>query len=228
MCYNFKKRQGMQSMEFCGRKWTVKAFGEPTDGAPLVLLLAGELDELFPALAEKLAAEGVQPLWLASPSVSDWDNDFTPWRLEAPNGRVFGGGADALLPSVEAAANALRAELHAGKVFIAGYSLGGLAAMYFHTKLGLDGCASCSGSLWFPGWCEYLAKNPPAGKIYLSLGGKEKNTTDLLMISNEPMTERTKVICAKSAERVIFHREPGGHFRDIEGRIARGIKWLCY
>lgn len=227
MCYNFKQRQG-SAMVFSGRNWTLKAFGEPSDGAPLILLLAGRLDELFPALAEKLVSEGVSPLWIASPSVDDWDNDFTPWRVESPNGRIFGGGADALLPSVEAAATALRTELHAGKVFIAGYSLGGLAAMYFHTKLGLDGCASCSGSLWYPGWTEYLKEHPPTGKVYLSLGGKEKNTTDLLMIENEPMTEKTKAIASKTAERVIYHREPGGHFRDVEGRIARGIKWLCY
>lgn len=216
------------TQEIGGRVWSIETYGSAAEGAPLVLLLAGELDEVFPVLGEKLAEADAPALRLASPSGIDWDADFTPWRLEAPNGRIFGGGADDLLPSVEQARRELAEEFRAGKTFIVGYSLGGLAAMYFHTKLGFDGCGSCSGSLWFPGWCEYLEKNPPKGKVYLSLGGKEKNTRDPLMASNEPATERTKAISLGTAERVIFHHEPGGHFRDIEGRIARAIKWLCY
>ena len=211
--------------EFHGRKWIIESFGEPTEGAPLIILLAGE-DELSSEFREKLSAEGVPPLWIAVPCEVDWERDFTPWYVEGTNGRVFYGGADAFGEHVASVREALQQELYPEKTYIVGYSLGGLAAMYLHTKLDFDGCGSCSGSLWYPGWCEYLEEHPPKGKVYLSLGGKEKNTRDPLMVKNPETTERTKQISKRSADAVIFKNEPGSHFKDPDGRLARAIKWL--
>ncbi len=211
---------------FGGRNWRTESFGEPHDGAPLVILLAGG-DELSEEFFAKLSAEGAPPANFAVPCDADWDGDFTPWPAEGSNGRRFSGGADEFGKSVAAAITALREEMCPGAVYIVGYSLGGLAAMYFHLTLGLsDGCGSCSGSLWYPGWCEFLETHPARGAVYLSLGGKEKNTRDPLMAANPEATELTKRLCLSSADRVIFRNEPGSHFRDPDGRLARAIAWL--
>lgn len=156
-------------LEFDGRRWNIISFGEPAADSPFVVVLAdgGALTDEF---IGKLRDENVPPLWLAAPTEIDWDRDYTPWRVDAGNGRDFSGGADKFGVSVAALCGWVRRELRPGAVYAVGYSLGGLAAIYFHTKLTFDGCGSCSGSAWYPGWLEYLEKNPPRGKIYISLG----------------------------------------------------------
>lgn len=63
---------------------------------------------------------------------------------------------------------------------LAGYSLAGLFAVYamYHTGL-FSRIASMSGSLWFPGFKEYVSLHEIKGKpehLYLSLGDKECRT----------------------------------------------------
>ncbi len=214
------------NFEFVGRRWNIVSFGEPAAGSPLVVVLAGGgvLTDVF---MKRLSDESVPPLWLAAPSDVDWDRDYTPWPSDACGGRAFSGGADEFGKSVAALCEGTRRELCPGALYIVGYSLGGLAVMYFQTKMAFDGCGSCSGSAWYPGWINYLEQNPPKGKIYLSLGGKEKNTRDQLMATVADATERIRRICERSAESVFFRNEPGGHFRDPEGRLAHAISWLC-
>lgn len=213
-------------LEFDGRRWNIVSFGEPAEGSPFVVVLAGG-GALTDDFIGKLRDENVPPLWLASPTEIDWDRDYTPWQVDAGNGRNFSGGADKFGVSAAELCDWARRELRPGAVYIVGYSLGGLAAMYFHTKLKFDGCGSCSGSAWYPGWLDYLEHNPPGGKIYISLGGKEKNARDPLMASVAEATERMRRISERSADAVFFRGEPGGHFRDPDGRLARAISRLC-
>lgn len=197
---------------------------EPTiPNAPAVILLAGDAAETLTAVRAALDALNAPPCRLAAFETVNWDADYTPWRVEGK--RSFSGGADALLPSLTDAVERLRAD-GAARVYLVGYSLGGLAALYFHTKLSTDGCASCSGSLWYPNFIEYLEKNPARGAVYFSLGGKEKNTRDELMGTIEQRTSEAYELCKTTAERTVFNHEPGGHFRDTFGRMARGICWL--
>lgn len=194
-----------------------------TANVPAVILLAGSASDAIPAVRAELDALGAPSCRLAAFEAVDWDSDYTPWRVEGQ--RSFSGGADALIPSLTAAIEHLRHD-GAPRVYLAGYSLGGLAALYFHTKLPTDGCASCSGSLWYPNFVEYLRKNPLNGAVYFSLGDKEKNTRDELMRTIETRTSEAHELCKLTAERTAFHHEPGGHFRDTNGRVARGIAWL--
>ncbi len=212
--------------EFCHRQWNIVPFGAPAPGAPLVLLFTGE-EEIADGLGAALTAACVPSLWLAFPLAVDWDRDYTPWPAEGTGGRVFAGRADELLMSAAALRGALRNELRPGSVYPVGYSLGGLAALYFHARSPFDGAGSCSGSLWYPGWTDYLAAHPPTGKVYLSLGGKEKNTRDIRMRQNPDATVLTLRICARSAQKATFRSESGGHFKDPSGRVARAVAWLC-
>ena len=219
--------------EFEGKAWNLLSFGTLGADSPFIVLLAA--DDAADTVTDKLAETGAPPLWLAAPVNVNWDEDFTPWRADVGGGREFSGGADAFGRSVCAMCSHARGELSRGKYFIVGYSLGGLAALYLHSKLcekteetvKFDGCGSCSGSLWYPGWEEYLKLHPPGGRIYLSLGGKEKNTRDALMATVADATEKTRQIAAKSADEVVLRLEPGGHFRDPDGRLARAVAWLC-
>lgn len=211
---------------FEGRRWNIVPFDAPEGGSPLILLLAG-FEALTDELREAFEAAEVLPLWLAMPLDIDWDRDYTPWPAAGTGGRVFAGGAGELMKSAAALCVALRGELGAGSVWAVGYSLGGLAAMWLHSCLSFDGAGSCSGSLWYPGFTDWLAAHPPGGRIYLSLGEKEKNTKNPQMAVNPEATERAALICKSSAGGVIFRAEPGGHFKDPEGRIARAAGWLC-
>ena len=133
------------------------------------------------------------------------------------------------LPAVTAALEERFEEFR--RIFLCGYSLGGLFALYADAmwqEPRLCGTASCSGSTWFPGWLEFQQSHPLKGRIFLSLGGKEKNSPDPLMAS----VERTTMEVRRLAERtpgvtaVMFVHEPGGHFSRVPQRLARGITEL--
>lgn len=216
----------MMKYDFAGREWNVEDFGTPETGAPLILLLAGD-GELTDRMRAALEEAGAPALWLAFPVNIDWDRDYTPWPTSGSGGRVFAGGAGRLLESVRALREELEAELRPGAMFPVGYSLGGLAALWLHANTPFDGAGSCSGSLWYPGWTDFLEGHPLTGLVYLSLGGKEKNTRDPQMARNPRCTDFTRQLCQRTARRTALISEPGCHFRDPEGRLARAIAWLC-
>ena len=167
------------------------------------------------------------PFVLAGFGPVEWDHDYAPWPVETPDGRSFGSGADAMiawtkrvfLPSAHAQFNST------GECFAVGYSLGGLTALYAAAQGDWAGCGSCSGSLWYPGFLEWLEEHPVQCPVYLSLGGKEKNTRDLLMARVEECTQSVYERLRKQTKAVFVH-EPGGHFRAVDQRLCRAILWL--
>jgi predicted alpha/beta superfamily hydrolase len=169
-----------------------------------------------------------RPFVMASFSVTDWSGEFSPWPFTEDSGRVYAGNADKTLDFVR---NSLipalkeRFEL-TGETYIAGYSLAGLAALYGCCSGGFDGCACCSGSVWYPGWTEYLSGHLPGGRVYLSLGKKEERTRHPLMSKvGDCMRECCRIITNSGGEATLF-MEPGNHFYDVPGRLSRGVAWL--
>ena len=172
---------------------------------------------------------------LAAVSGVDWNRELSPW----PAPKVFRGNEDfcgegqtfldmltgQIVPLVETKlgfAPVSRA--------VAGYSLAGLFALWsvFQTDV-FDGASSVSGSLWFDGFINYLeSSTPPSGlrRIYLSLGDREKNARNQRMAAVEDCTRRTAELLREWDIPVMFEMNPGGHFQDIPGRIARGINQL--
>ena len=219
----------------CGDRsgWYVPIGTDQAQTAPLVLLLAGDyseplLTEVQTLLQPALAQQKLPPFWLAGLEPVEWDRDYSPWYGEdTAAGRVFAGEADqygerlmtALLPQLR------RHTASTGEVYGLGYSLGGLAALYFHSRYAWAGCGSCSGSFWYPGWLDYLAEHLPGGQVYLSLGGKEKNTRHPLMCHIEEDTAAVKKLLAPHAQ-VTFVHEPGGHSHQIAQRLSHALAWL--
>ncbi|MBQ3854124.1 MAG: hypothetical protein II778_05385, partial [Anaerovibrio sp.] len=115
-------------------------------------------------------------------------------------------------------------------LIIAGYSLAGLFALYslYRTDM-FQGAVSASGSLWFPNFAEYVMDNPFAQKpekVYLSLGNKEKNVKNKLMMQVENRTRAILNHYQQQGIDTVFELNPGNHFRDVDDRIAKGIVWI--
>ena len=117
------------------------------------------------------------------------------------------------------------------EIFITGYSLSGLFALcsIYNTDI-FDGAVCCSGSLWFPGWVEFMQKNRIKKKslVYLSLGGKEEKTKNPLMAPVGINTRKQLSIFKKDSliKSVTLEMNPGGHFADTAMRVAKGINWI--
>ena len=172
---------------------------------------------------------------LAAISGVDWNRDLSPWPAPKVlrNGGDFGGGGPAFLdmltgqivPSVEAQLGFVPVSRA-----VAGYSLAGLFALWsvFQTDM-FDRAASVSGSLWFDGFIDYMKSSAPPSdlrRIYLSLGDREKNARNQRMAAVEDCTRQTAELLRKWNIPLMLEMNPGGHFQDIPGRIARGINQL--
>ena len=212
----------------CG-PYTIKLFMETDSQAVVYAVMDHDVAQAVWSMLEE-----PKPALAAISSV-DWNRELSPW----PAPKVFRGGGDfggegpafldmltgQIIPSVEA-------QLSIAPVSraFAGYSLAGLFALWsvFQTDV-FDGAASVSGSLWFDGFMDYLeSATPPNGlrQIYLSLGDKEKNARNQRMAAVEDCTRRAAELLREWDIPVFFEMNPGGHFQNIPGRIARGIDQL--
>lgn len=113
---------------------------------------------------------------------------------------------------------------------IAGYSLGGLFAVYSVYKTALfTRIASASGSLWYPKIKEFIKENKTASKIekiYFSLGNKESKTKNKIFMSVKTNTKEIERFYRENGVTTIYEENEGNHFQDAELRMAKGIKWI--
>lgn len=158
----------------------------------------------------------------------EWNDLLSPWPAEAVfrKGEPFGGNADRLVQEIDQKIMG-NARDRRGRKYMIGYSLAGLFALYYCTRHDwLDGCASVSGSLWYPGWIDYLKHNPVhCSAVYLSVGEAEKNTKNRQMASVEDCTRMSRMILSAYAK-TAFELNPGGHFNDPLGRMVRALTKL--
>lgn len=165
--------------------------------------------------------------------VKDWDRYLTPWEADANmKGRVFCGQAATLLTSLEnTVLPALRECVPDAKIYIAGYSLAGLFALWSLYESDIfDGAVCCSGSLWYPGWVEYATQHSLKrdSSVYLSLGNKEKNARHPLMKNVEDNTKLQYEQLQKDPhiQNLQLDWNEGGHFNNTHQRTQTGIQWI--
>lgn len=212
---------------------TVDVFLEPELGTPIIYLntFASEGQEVF----EATQVAGCPPFTLVAISNPDWNRDMAPWDSPAAFkiGEPFTGGADnylrllagEIIPRVEkdlASPPAWRG--------IAGYSLAGLFALYAIYQTDVFSRVGCmSGSLWFPGFKEYVLSHEPKrwpDCIYFSLGDKEAKTRNLILKTVQENAEEIQAFYQHKGIDTEFQLNPGNHFvQGIERTIA-GIHWL--
>ena len=144
-------------MKVDGREITV--FQGEYKTSPLIVLntVQGEGEEIH-KITKGLSASDFT---LLSVQIDDWNSAMTPWKAEAVASWDSGyeGKADEYIESLTQRIIPeviVRYSLCPSFIAIAGYSLGGLFALYsmYRTDI-FTRFASVSGSLWYPGFAEY-------------------------------------------------------------------------
>ena len=184
---------------------------------------------------EAAQTAGCPPFFPATISDLDWNRDMAPWDSPAAfkNGEPFTGGADNYLRLlVEEIIPRAEKDLASPPAWrgIAGYSLAGLFALYAIYRTDVFSRVGCmSGSLWFPGFKEYIFSHEPKRRpdcIYFSLGDKEAKTRNPVLKTVQENTEEIQTFYQNKGIDTVFQLNPGNHFvQGIERTIA-GIQWL--
>ncbi|MDE7184759.1 MAG: alpha/beta hydrolase [Lachnospiraceae bacterium] len=174
---------------------------------------------------------------LAAYETESWNDDFSPWAAEAVFGtEAFGGkGEDTFKWLAAYCMPYIEAKMCEIARFPVGYSLAGLFSLWVYCKSELfAGAVSCSGSLWYEGWLEYVRKQSIAARnnereyIYISLGDREHKTKNKRMSAVGDCTKETyALLCGHQAyQKGILAWNHGGHFAEPDLRVAKGIDWI--
>ena len=182
--------------------------------------------------AESIAIEPVGDVIIVMVYPYDWTYMMTPVKGTGHNMGNTGGGIlygesfeEEVIKPVEKfiGSNSYRR-------FIAGYSLGGIEALYicnlYHKKHLFEGAASVSGSMWYENvwemFCDKAAEY--AGiRLYFSLGTSEDKSR-----SHSQVRINTRLVADRMSQytTVVFNMEPGGHFDNIKERIMHMIEYF--
>ena len=163
----------------------------------------------------------------------DFDADMTPWPapgVRKGQGAFAGNALTRLKDLTERIIPETEASLPAPSLYnaIAGYSLAGLFALWSAWNTGrFSRIACCSGSLWYPGFKDYAAQHQMIRLpefIYMSLGDNESNTRNQTMNKVGECTETTLALLDRLGIPHKFEMNPGNHFSDPDGRLAKGIR----
>ncbi len=229
----------MENQPIGGRQFyienkTVTIYPSAGWGRPIVYL--NTFGEEGGQVYEALQKGDCPDFTLVAISGLDWNRDMSPWdnppvfKEDAP----FTGGADSYLQLLtEKIVPEAEKQVPGGVSWrgLAGYSLAGLFAiysMYYHTKL-FSRIASASGSLWFPGFKEYVFSHEMMVKperCYFSLGDKEHRTRNPYMKTVQEDTEAIAAFFREKGVETVLQMNPGNHFKEAAERMARGIRWM--
>lgn len=164
--------------------------------------------------------------------IFEWNKDLAPWDMEPVRGdSSFYGGADKtidyilneLIPFIEKEyPNENR------KFGIAGYSLGGLFAIYCAYQSDLFyGVAGVSPSVWFKDWISYATDHKILSKcMYLSVGKKEEKTNHPVMKNVRICLEKQYELSIRDDVKSFMELNNGNHFLDPDLRTAKGISFI--
>lgn len=218
----------IEKFESAGKVATL--YRSKESGSPLIILnnYTGDGKSVMEA-AEKPERKDFNLLCVGN---LNWDHDMTPWYCPPilPKDTPYTGGADEYLKLLldDILPECLkRVDGTPSHISVAGYSLAGLFALYalYHTDV-FERAASMSGSLWFPGFKEYVFSHEmqrKPEKLYLSLGNKEARTRNPYLKVIQENTERIAGHFREAGIDVTFEMNPGNHFKDAALRSAKGI-----
>ncbi len=208
-------------------------YGEQQKSVPLVIVntFDGDGSDIYAAIKTMTDKN----FCMAVISNINWDDEMSPWESPAlsKNDNPCTGGADkylelltqTILPNIIATLGNTPKN-----IIIAGYSLGGLFAIYSLYKTDIFSAAvSASGSLWFPNFVEYINTHKyhdTLKKVYFSLGDKESRTGHPILSTVEINTKGIFESFKNNGIDTIFELNPGNHFKDADIRLAKGITWI--
>lgn len=167
-----------------------------------------------------------------------WNDELTPWKAKSifKGEDDFTGNADKYIEElsykiIPQLTDIINTNMNVSPEYfvLGGYSLAGLFAIYtsYKTKT-FKRVFSASGSMWYPGFLEYIKENSIKGvpsKMYFSLGNKEAKTRNKIMSTVESNTRDIVKIYKEKGIEVIYFENEGNHFQNIVERIVKAIKW---
>ncbi len=204
------------------------------DEMPQILLIQPIDSHDFDILEDEIAyilSHSNFPFILVAFSISNWNNDLSPWIAPPVFGKVgFGEGAkdtlsfilEKLLPSIRDTYNLTNIPTVLG-----GYSLAGLFALWsaYQTDAFLAINAS-SPSAWFPGFIDYVENNTTTVRhIYLSLGDKEEKAQNPIMATVGTCIKKLFEIFNSRNINSTLEWNDGNHFKNADIRTAKGFVW---
>lgn len=212
---------------------TVSVFPCSKPNAPVIYLntVSDEGRQVY----EAAQAAGCPPFTLVAISNLNWNHDMSPWDSPAAfkKGEIFTGGANNYLRLlVEEIVPRAEEDLGSPPAWrgIAGYSLAGLFALYAIYQTHVFSRVGCmSGSLWFPGFKEYIFSHEPKRRpdcIYFSLGDREARTRNPVLKNVQENTAAIHAFFQAQGVDTVFQLNPGNHFVQGIERTAAGIQWL--
>ncbi len=176
---------------------------------------------------------GCKPFHLVSISNLRWDEELSPWAHEpvVSEDDHFTGEAgeyvkrmtEQIIPYAEKLTGAPSCRI------IAGYSMGGLFALYApYVTDAFSASVSASGSVWYPDFTEYarthdFQKKP--GAVYLSLGDLESRVKNRFLCQTGHCMEELYSDYLEKGIASVFELNPGNHYKDANLRLAKGISW---
>lgn len=220
-----------------GKKVTLYCTNKDKDMLPAIVLNSyhDESEKVFKECVKLKCKDFI----LIAISNLDWNNEMTPYYAPKlyQNDNDCLGKTDEYIELLESKiipfiteylVNELRIQI--SYFGIAGYSLGGLFAIYSSYKTALfTRIASASGSLWYPHIKDFIRENKMVSrveKLYFSLGDKESKTKNKVFMSVETNTKEIEQFYRENGITTIYEINEGNHFRDAELRMAKGIKWI--
>lgn len=212
---------------------TISIFPSLEATVPIIYLntVSGEVQKVF----KEAQAVGCPPFTLIAVSDLDWNHDMVPWDSPAAfkkGEHVTGGADDYLRLLVEEIMPRAEKELAGPPAWrgIAGYSLAGLFALYAIYRTDVFSRVGCvSGSLWFPGFKEYIFSHEPKRRpdcIYFSLGDKEAKTRNPVLKTVQENTDEIQTFYQNKGIDTVFQLNPGNHYDHVAERTAAGIAWM--
>ena len=211
----------------------VQTYGDPEADLLLIQMVDDhDLEVIESEVAFIRELSGGRNFCLKAVKVKDWNKDLSPWPAPAVFGKEdFGDGAEKTLRHVldkvcpssgEGQSSGIK------KIFIGGYSLAGLFALWAGTQTDrFDGIAAASPSVWFPGFVGYLEENEiHADRIYLSLGDREERTKNPVMAQVGDAIRRIHALLTESGKNCTLEWNKGNHFKEPDLRTAKGFACL--
>ncbi len=214
-----------ESFPFCDKEITI--YGPKEKGLPLVIINEEDpLDELYTKLSQDHSFN------LLKIGKSNWLDDMSPW----PSKALFKGDGDCRglalehLNKIEKLMPYINESLDPRAIFIGGYSLGGLFALYAAINSDLfDGVIAASGSFWYPDFIDYTTQRKISTKvkyIYFSLGDKEAKVKNKTLQKVEDNTRFLADYYKTQGITTTFVLNKGDHFTESKDRLAKGIAWI--
>ena len=192
-----------------------------------------EIQDESDAVLKRCAELGCPPFMLVAIHVLEWNDMLTPWECPGifADDAPFAGHAEHQLEMLSEIVQKTEEQLGARPSHrcIAGYSLAGLFATWAPFQIDLfDAVASASGSMWYPGFAEYVEAatfDRPPRCAYFSLGSKEARTPSRLLRGVADGTQRVVDAFRMKGVKTVFENNPGNHFKEPDLRMAKAICW---